>query len=412
MNTILPARSQIILLRFLAAMVVGACLLTQNSLGQFISVDLESEPLQYSKTRPSNRISKLVEALANGSISWKYEDKKEYLVALLEHLNISESSQVLVFSKTSMQVQHISPRNPRAIYFNDDTYVGWIHGSSLVEISTNDPKLGAAFYTLRMTSSAPRFRQETYQCLGCHATTMTKGVPGHTVRSGFPNYDGIFDVKREAFVTDETSDFKERWGGWYVTGDHGDLRHMGNAYLRSGTLDTSRNGNRQSLDEFFDVSNHLHIESTHHTYLKTELPRLDLMTEKVARVHGDKDSRLHRVRDAFVALRSELEPHMMKEERILFPIIRSLEASSNRQEFHCGSVANPIRQMESEHDHAGNALSVLNESTDGYTPPDWACNTYRAMLDALKRLESNMHQHVHKENNVLFPKAIQLEQSK
>jgi regulator of cell morphogenesis and NO signaling len=155
-----------------------------------------------------------------------------------------------------------------------------------------------------------------------------------------------------------------------------------------------------------------HIESTHHAYLKTELPRLDLMTEKVARVHGDKDTRLHRVRDAFVALRSELEPHMMKEERILFPIIRSLEASSTRQEFHCGSVANPIRQMESEHDHAGNELSILNESTDGYTPPDWACNTYRAMLDALKRLESNMHQHVHKENNVLFPKAIQLEQSR
>ncbi|MCU0712137.1 MAG: iron-sulfur cluster repair di-iron protein [Pirellula sp.] len=155
-----------------------------------------------------------------------------------------------------------------------------------------------------------------------------------------------------------------------------------------------------------------HIESTHHAYLKTELPRLDHMTEKVARVHGDKDTRLHRVRDAFVALRSELEPHMMKEERILFPIIRSLETSSTRQEFHCGSVANPIRQMESEHDHAGNELSILNQSTDGYTPPDWACNTYRAMLDALKRLESNMHQHVHKENNVLFPKAIQLEQSR
>ncbi len=297
MNTILPARSQIILLRFLAAMVVGACLLTQNSLGQFISVDLESEPLQYSKTRPSNRISKLVEALANGSISWKYEDKKEYLVALLEHLNISESSQVLVFSKTSMQVQHISPRNPRAIYFNDDTYVGWIHGSSLVEISTNDPKLGAAFYTLRMTSSAPRFRQETYQCLGCHATTMTKGVPGHTVRSGFPNYDGIFDVKREAFVTDETSDFKERWGGWYVTGDHGDLRHMGNAYLRSGTLDTSRNGNRQSLDEFFDVSNYLTPHSDiqalmileHQTQMHNTFTRADFSVRSILHEHADQD---------------------------------------------------------------------------------------------------------------------------
>ena len=122
MKIFLPARLQM-MLRFLANIVVGAYLLSQNSLGQFISVDLESEPLQYSKTQPSNRISKLMEDLAKGKIPWKYEDEKEYLKALLEHLNISESSQVLVFSKTSMQVQHISPRNPRAIYFNDDTYV-------------------------------------------------------------------------------------------------------------------------------------------------------------------------------------------------------------------------------------------------------------------------------------------------
>lgn len=296
MKMFLPARFQM-MLRFLATMVVGAYLLSQNSLGQFISVDLESEPLQYSKTQPSNRISKLMEDLAKGKIPWKYEDEKEYLKALLEHLNISESSQVLVFSKTSMQVQHISPRNPRAIYFNDDTYVGWIHGSSLVEISTNDPKLGAAFYTLRMTSSAPRFRQETYQCLGCHATTMTKGVPGHTVRSGFPNYDGIFDVKREAFVTDESSDFKERWGGWYVTGDHGDLRHMGNAYLRSGTLDTLRNGNRQSLDEFFATSNYLTPHSDiqalmvleHQTQMHNTFTRADFSVRSILHEHADQD---------------------------------------------------------------------------------------------------------------------------
>ena len=296
MKIFLPARLQM-MLRFLANIVVGAYLLSQNSLGQFISVDLESEPLQYSKTQPSNRISKLMEDLAKGKIPWKYEDEKEYLKALLEHLNISESSQVLVFSKTSMQVQHISPRNPRAIYFNDDTYVGWIHGSSLVEISTNDPKLGAAFYTLRMTSSALRFRQETYQCLGCHATTMTKGVPGHTVRSGFPNYDGIFDVKREAFVTDETSDFKERWGGWYVTGDHGDLRHMGNAYLRSGTLDTLRNGNRQSLDEFFATSNYLTPHSDiqalmvleHQTQMHNTFTRADFSVRSILHEHADQD---------------------------------------------------------------------------------------------------------------------------
>ncbi len=154
-----------------------------------------------------------------------------------------------------------------------------------------------------------------------------------------------------------------------------------------------------------------HIEATHHAYLREELPRLDLMTKKVSRVHGDKDQRLLTMREAFVALKAELEPHMMKEERILFPIVRQMETCTERQENHCGSVANPIRQMEHEHDQAGNALAILRESTDDYTPPQWACNTYRAMLDSLAQLESDMHQHIHKENNVLFPKAIAYEQA-
>ncbi|MGV3484608.1 MAG: iron-sulfur cluster repair di-iron protein [Planctomycetaceae bacterium] len=154
-----------------------------------------------------------------------------------------------------------------------------------------------------------------------------------------------------------------------------------------------------------------HIEATHHAYLRRELPRLDFMTEKVARVHGDTDRRLHRMREAFVALKAELEPHMMKEEMVLFPIVRQLEASSERPEFHCGSVANPIRQMEHEHDLAGDALAILSESTDGYAAPEWACNTYRALLHSLAQLEADMHQHIHKENNVLFPKAIRLEQA-
>ncbi len=157
-----------------------------------------------------------------------------------------------------------------------------------------------------------------------------------------------------------------------------------------------------------DLANH--IESTHHAYLRAELPRLDFMTEKVARVHGDKEPRLLQTRKAFVAIKAELEPHMMKEEKILFPMVRQLEASTERQELHCGSIANPIQQMEHEHDLAGDALAILNESTDGYTPPEWACNTYRAMLDSLSQLERDMHQHIHKENNVLFPKAIGLEQ--
>jgi regulator of cell morphogenesis and NO signaling len=152
-----------------------------------------------------------------------------------------------------------------------------------------------------------------------------------------------------------------------------------------------------------------HIEQTHHAYLREELPRLEFMTEKVSRVHGDKEPRLLQVREAFVALKAELEPHMMKEERVLFPIIRQLEASTTTPEFHCGSVANPIRQMEHEHDQAGDALAIIREATDDFVPPEWACNTYRAMIDTLEKLEADMHQHIHKENNVLFPKAIELE---
>lgn len=158
-----------------------------------------------------------------------------------------------------------------------------------------------------------------------------------------------------------------------------------------------------------DLANH--IEQTHHAYLRQELPRLDQITQKVASVHGDKDSRLFQVRQAFIALRDELNSHMMKEEVVLFPIIRQLEKADGPQQFHCGSVANPIRQMELEHDRAGNALEIMNKSSDGYQPPDWACNTYRAMLDGLSVLERDLHQHIHKENNVLFPKAIALESS-
>lgn len=155
-----------------------------------------------------------------------------------------------------------------------------------------------------------------------------------------------------------------------------------------------------------------HIEATHHAYLREELPRLDWMTEKVARVHGDKEPRLLTTRQAFVALKNELEPHMLEEESVVFPIVRQLEAPPERPGNRGGSVANPIRQMEHEHDQAGISLASLNESTDGYTPPDWACNTYRAMLDALSQLERDMHQHIHKENNVLFPKALLLESEK
>lgn len=153
-----------------------------------------------------------------------------------------------------------------------------------------------------------------------------------------------------------------------------------------------------------------HIEQTHHAYLKEELPRLDVMTRKVASVHGESEPRLHRLHEQFLAFQDELLSHMMKEEQILFPMIRQIEQAEGPMQFHCGSLANPIRMMEYEHDSAGGALERFRELTDDYIPPDWGCNTFRAMCEAFAALELDMHQHVHKENNVLFPKAIAREE--
>lgn len=162
-----------------------------------------------------------------------------------------------------------------------------------------------------------------------------------------------------------------------------------------------------SLTEIVD-----HIERIHHAYLHTELPRLEKMVAKVAAVHGEKEPRLAQIKDIFLALSTELTPHLMKEEQVLFPMIRQLESSDRLPEFHCGSLANPVHQLESEHDEAGVALAQLRQLTDDYSPPEWACNTYRAMLDALLIFEQDLHQHIHKENNVLFPRSMILEKTK
>jgi regulator of cell morphogenesis and NO signaling len=159
-----------------------------------------------------------------------------------------------------------------------------------------------------------------------------------------------------------------------------------------------------SLTELTD-----HIERIHHAYLHTELSRLEKLVTKVAAVHGEKEPRLRQIQDIFLALSAELTTHLTKEEQVLFPMIRQLEASNTLPSFHCGTVANPVRRMEFEHEEAGHALAQLRHLTENFTPPDWACNTYRVMLDALHTFEQDMHQHVHKENNVLFPRAIALE---
>ena len=146
-----------------------------------------------------------------------------------------------------------------------------------------------------------------------------------------------------------------------------------------------------------------HIVSVHHAYLRSELPRLFGLIDKVARAHGAEQPELARLQAVFADLAVELEGHMQKEEIILFPAIRDAEATGAQL-----PLAAPISVMEHEHDDAARALEQLRELSDGYQAPAGACNTYRAMLDGLAALKSDLHRHIHEENNVLFPRSLAL----
>ena len=156
-----------------------------------------------------------------------------------------------------------------------------------------------------------------------------------------------------------------------------------------------------------------HIVTTHHTYVKQEIPRLQQLLKKVVAVHGKTHPELSRIQQAFEGMSSELTSHMMKEEHILFPHIVALENAVSRGRPKprpvCGTVSNPVHMMELEHESAGAALKEMSAVSSNYTPPEEACFSYKTLYSALKEFESDLHQHVHLENNILFPRAITME---
>ncbi|GAB1354227.1 iron-sulfur cluster repair di-iron protein [Erysipelotrichia bacterium] len=155
-----------------------------------------------------------------------------------------------------------------------------------------------------------------------------------------------------------------------------------------------------------------HIEQTHHVYLYRELPELVSLAGRVSETHGAKDQRLHQVAQGISSLQAEIMNHLAKEEQILFPMIRELEASNSLPSFHCGSVGNPIRQMLTEHDDASELLQNLRRLTDNYQSPEWACRSMQTLFTQLQDLEHDLHRHIHKENTILFPASIALEEQK
>lgn len=178
----------------------------------------------------ANPIEKLQERIDSGTVFLEYRQPRGYLDSLLEALEISPLTQTLVFSKTSAQFRLISPRSPRALYFNDDVYVGWVRGGPFLEISTADPIHGASFYTLEQNpQSPPRIQRDKGQCLQCHETGRTLQVPGHLTRSVRPTPDGQPAFRHGTTDIDQRTPIADRFGGWYVTGDS--FEHVGNQVL-------------------------------------------------------------------------------------------------------------------------------------------------------------------------------------
>lgn len=151
-----------------------------------------------------------------------------------------------------------------------------------------------------------------------------------------------------------------------------------------------------------------HLESVHKVMLKEDLPRLVELTAKVVNAHGERLPYMREVASTVEDLYAELVDHMAKEEMVLFPMIRELEATGDMTAAHCGSIDAPIGVMEMEHDNAGAMLAKLNTLTNGYEVTDACCNTHRVMLDSLAKFERDLHEHVHQENNILFPRAQRL----
>jgi hypothetical protein len=190
----------------------------------------EHDAIAYSTSEPTDAIARLQRRIDAGEAKLEFEEGRGYLRSLLATLDIPVSTQGLVFSRTSLQLDRIAPWSPRAIYFNDDVYVGFVQGGPIIEIASVDPKLGAVFYSLAQDGSArPKFERETHTCLVCHdSSSVTGGVPGLIVRSVIPDRYGYGLAPVGKSVTTDQTPLADRWGGWYITGTHGDQRHMGN----------------------------------------------------------------------------------------------------------------------------------------------------------------------------------------
>lgn len=249
-------------------------------------IAFEKGPIHYSTAPVHDSIATLQKKLDSGEVKLSYDSQQEYLPALLEALAVPRSSQMLVFSKTSLQLQKINPARPRAIYFSDTVYLGWVQQGDVIEAVSIDPELGPIFYALDVNQTdRPQFVRDQGQCLVCHASSRTQGVPGLLVRSVFSDRSGHPIIGSGTFNIDHASPINKRWGGWYVTGTHGRQRHMGNQVADSQakpvTLDREAGANVTQLNSRLNT----------HPYL---IPHSDLIALMVLEHQSQMQNRITR----------------------------------------------------------------------------------------------------------------------
>ncbi len=218
---------------------------------------IDHPAIQYAKAELQAPVSRLDRDLESGKAKLEFSpDGFGWLPSLLKHLDLNVDSQMLVFSKTSFQAPKISPRAPRALFFNDEVAVGSVQNGDVLELASLDPKLGYIFYTLDVNKTdKPRFDRRDV-CLQCHQGPATAGVPGIMIASVYPDASGMPAFNLGMPVTDDRTSFQDRWGGWYVTGTHGGMRHRGNAVARDRSkpdvLESQGTQNLTSLGTRFD----------------------------------------------------------------------------------------------------------------------------------------------------------------
>jgi len=241
--------------------VAAAAQLTERPLDRA----LEHPAIAYFTQPTNDAVANLGRRVESGETRLTFDEGSGYLRSALDALHVPVDSQMLVISKTGVQGLHTDPANPRAIYFNDAVTVGYIRGAPLLEFAVQDPRQGVIFYTIDQKPQARPAIERPRACLRCHQVYTTLHVPGMLARSSFVAGDGLPLGQFGTFDEDDRTPFRRRWGGWYVTGTHGSMLHMGNALVSSRDDPESsisdRTLNRTSLDGLFDPRTYPSVQS-------------------------------------------------------------------------------------------------------------------------------------------------------